>query len=275
MLAGLNLQPGAWDATEGDLDDVLLSDITMHNVSTPFHFSLKPGNTAGTIIANRIAATGVYRAASSVESWGEAPFTNVTFRDVSIDFKGGGRPEDARARVEAPGVDARNLPAWAFYARNVKNLSFENVRLTWEKDDLRPALILEGVEKLRLDGFKFRRAEGAADPLVLAGVAAVELRDVDIRHVEARCAELKLSASDPSGRFLAGKPYSATAVVESQGQEGLGKVELQVAGQKAARWVWLGQSGKKEVIFNGLTAPAAGTHEVRAGECGQSVVVEP
>ena len=55
----------------------------MHNVATPFHFSLKPGNTAGRILVNRVSATGVYREASSVESWADAPFTNVVFRDVT------------------------------------------------------------------------------------------------------------------------------------------------------------------------------------------------
>src|SRR5262249_52524786 len=58
MLAGLCLQPGAWDRTEGDLDDVLISDLTMHNVTTPFHFALKPGNTAGKISVSGVTATG-------------------------------------------------------------------------------------------------------------------------------------------------------------------------------------------------------------------------
>jgi polygalacturonase len=58
MLAGLNLQPGAWDATQGSLDNVLISDITMHNVATPFHFSLKPGNTAGATPPGTSSSTG-------------------------------------------------------------------------------------------------------------------------------------------------------------------------------------------------------------------------
>ncbi len=35
MLSGINLHPGSWGATEGSLDDVLLSDITMKNVASP------------------------------------------------------------------------------------------------------------------------------------------------------------------------------------------------------------------------------------------------
>lgn len=174
MLAGINMQPGAWDATEGALDDVLISDITMHNVCTPFHFSLKPGNTAGRIVVNRVTATGVYRAASSVESWAETPFESVVFRDVTIDYIGGGTREQARIQVKSPGVDARPLPAWGFYARNVSNLQLDNVRLRCEKEDLRPVLICENVQQLRMEDLKFPRVEGVSEPLVLNNVAKVE-----------------------------------------------------------------------------------------------------
>ncbi|MFH1716651.1 MAG: glycosyl hydrolase family 28-related protein [Planctomycetota bacterium] len=178
MLAGLNLQPGAWDATEGSLDDVLISDIVMHNVSTPFHFSLKPGNTAGSIVVNRVSATGVYRAASSVESWAESPFTSVVFRDVTIECKGGGSLEQAETKVKSPGVDARPLPAWGFYAKNVQNLDFDNVRLRCEKEDKRPVLICDGVERLKLTDFKYPRLTDATEALVLRDVGEVQIDGV-------------------------------------------------------------------------------------------------
>ena len=174
MLAGINLQPGAWDATKGDLDEVLISDITMHNVSTPFHFSLKPGNAADSIVVSRVTATGVYRAAASVESWAPEPFKNVVFRDVTIEYKGGGTREQANIKVKSPGVDARSLPAWGFYARNVQNLRFDNVRLRYEKEDLRPVLICNGVDRLTLEDFSFPQAAQAAEPLVLNDVDHVQ-----------------------------------------------------------------------------------------------------
>jgi len=170
MLAGLNLQPGAWDATEGELDDVQISDIVMHNVSTPFHFSLKSGNTTGKITVNRVIATGVYRAASSVESWAQTSFKNVVFRDVTIEYKGGGTLEQAQMKVQSPGVDARPLPAWGFYARNVENLDLDNVRLRCEKEDKRPVLICEDVERLRLTDFKYTQSTDDIKALVLNDV---------------------------------------------------------------------------------------------------------
>jgi len=179
MLAGLNLQPGAWDATQGTLDDVMISDITMHNVATPFHFSLKPGNTAGRIVVNRVSATGVYRAASSVESWAESAFESVTFRDVTIEYKGGGTRKKARMKVKSPGVDARALPAWGFYARNVNHLEFDNVRLRCEKDDLRPVLMCDDIKQLTLDGFRFPHPSSDVAPMVLNNVEQLKIHDAD------------------------------------------------------------------------------------------------
>ncbi len=275
MLAGLNLQPGGWDATKGSLDDVLISDVTMHNVSTPFHFSLKTGNTAGNIVVSRVTATGVYRAASSVESWAETPFANVVFRDVSIEFKGGGTLEQARLAVKSPGVDARPLPAWGFYARNVRNLQFDNVRLRCEKEDLRPVLICDAVDRLTLDSFKFQRPAGAPDPLVLNDVADVQLRDTDLPTVVPCVAGLELIAEDSQSRFLAGKPYSLSVTLENGAKEGLAKVEAVVAEQVTTRCVWLRSNEKRNIVFKGLLAPAAGSHEVRSGDVKQVLRVEP
>ncbi len=181
MLAGLNLQPGAWDATEGDLNDVQISDIVMHNVSTPFHFSLKSGNTAGGIIINRVTATGVYRAASSVESWAQTPFKNIVFRDVTIEYKGGGTLEQAQMKVKSPGVDARPLPAWGFYARNVENLDLDNVRLRCEKEDNRPVLICENVKSLRLTDFDYPQPPEQIEALILKDVEEVMIDGVEKR----------------------------------------------------------------------------------------------
>jgi polygalacturonase len=186
MLAGINLQPGAWDKTTGDLNDVLISDITMQNVTTPFHFMMKPGNTAGRITVTRVTATGVYRAACSVESWAETPFRNVTFRDVDLEFEGGGTVDKASGPVKAPGVDARPLPAWGFYARNVENLTFEDIRLTCREPDQRPVMICEDVNDLTLDTFRFPRFDGAPNPVVLKSVEHIRLEDTSIPGVEPR-----------------------------------------------------------------------------------------
>jgi hypothetical protein len=137
------------------LDDVQISQVTMHNVTTPLHLSLKPGNTAGRITLDRLTATGAYRAAASIESWAQEPIDTVVLRDVSMEFTGGGTPEQARMEIRSPGVDARPLPAWGVYARNVRNLILENVRLTLQKEDARPAIRAEQVQAMTIDSLKY------------------------------------------------------------------------------------------------------------------------
>lgn len=154
MLAGLCLQPGAWGRTDGAVDDVHISDITMHNVTTPLHLSAKPGSTVGTVTLDRLSATGVYRAAASIESWAERPIERVSLRDLSLEFVGGGTAEEAAMAVRSPGVDARPLPAWGIYARHVDRLQLANVRLSVEKRDQRPAIIGDDINVLEIDSLK-------------------------------------------------------------------------------------------------------------------------
>jgi hypothetical protein len=274
MLSGINLQPGGWDATKGSLDDVLISDITMKKVASPVTMTLKPGNTAGRITVSRLTATGVYRAACSVESWAETPFTTIVFRDVSIEYDGGGSLEQGSRPVRSPGVDARSLPAWGFYARNVSNLLFEGVRMRCTEEDLRPVLICDGVERLTLDSFTFSRAAGSPDVLRLSDVANVQLRDTTIPTALPRIVGLTLIPGDSSQAFTAAKPYSAAVAVENGGAEGLAAVELLVAQQRTTRWVWLRPNAKEEVVFKGLTAPEAGTYEARSAGVTKSLIVE-
>jgi hypothetical protein len=176
MLSGIILQPGAWDKTEGLLDDVLLSQNTMHDVASPVTIWTKPGNPVGRITVSGLSATGVYRSALSVESWADAPITNVVVRNADIEFEGGGKSEQARQSVKGPGVDARPLPAWGIYARNVEQLSLEDVRLSSSKDDFRPVVFAEAVQHLKLDGFKYPEINGVTETIVTTNVAKLERR---------------------------------------------------------------------------------------------------
>ncbi|MCX8155850.1 MAG: glycosyl hydrolase family 28 protein [Verrucomicrobiae bacterium] len=178
-LAGVNLQPGAWDATRGLTDDVLISDVTMHHVAAPVHISLKPGNTAGTIRVQRVNASGVYRAAMSAESWADAPITNIIFRDITVEYTGGGRAVSPLAAVKSPGVDVRPLPAWGLYVRDVQNLELDQVRLRFEKPDTRPALLLEKVGEAWLEQVSVRQAADASAPLLTTNVGKVHLRQTN------------------------------------------------------------------------------------------------
>ena len=63
---------------------------------------------------------------------------DVTFRDCSFLFKGGGRAADAAARITeerakgypTPSIFGTMLPAWGFYLRHADGIRFENVSLS-------------------------------------------------------------------------------------------------------------------------------------------------
>lgn len=163
MLSGIILQPGAWEPFEGLLDDVLISDATMRNVASPVTLWTKPRHPVGRVTVDGLKATGVYRSALSAESWAETPITNVVFRNASVEFDGGGKAEQARQLVRGPGVDARGLPAWGFYSRNVQNVTIEDVRLICATDDFRPVIVADNVGQLNLDNFKFTHVPGVTE----------------------------------------------------------------------------------------------------------------
>ena len=128
-----------------------------------------------------MTATGVYRAACSVESWGDAPFRDVTFRDVSVEFEGGQRPASISGPVKAPGVDARPLPAWGLYARNVERLTLEDVRLDHDVFE-----VTQAVERLDVLAHNFGRIGVAHAGLELETDGGLfdlpRAHDVDLRH---------------------------------------------------------------------------------------------
>ncbi|MBC8126673.1 MAG: right-handed parallel beta-helix repeat-containing protein, partial [Gloeobacteraceae cyanobacterium ES-bin-144] len=89
MLGAILLQPGGWDSTSGPLDAVLIENNVMSDVASAVTLCAKPGNTIGSITIDGLTATGVYRAALSVESWAESPIEKVVLRRVRIEYVGG------------------------------------------------------------------------------------------------------------------------------------------------------------------------------------------
>ncbi len=177
MLAAINLQPGAWEKTEGRFDNVLISDITVQNTQTPLHVCLRPGNSGGRLEVNRLTATGTYGCAVSVESWDEKPLENVVLRGLNLEFAGGEERPANPASVSQPSLDARKLPVWGFYGRNIRNLRLTDVRFSTEKPDPRSVGFLEAVDRLTLDAVRYPVGEGGTEPFVLEKVKDIQIYD--------------------------------------------------------------------------------------------------
>jgi hypothetical protein len=87
---------------------------------------------------------------------GGAVMENISFDNVHLTFGGGGTAEEA-ARRDLPEIAGEYfmlgpMPAYGFYARNVRGLTLQNMRLQVSTPDLRPALILDHVEDAAVNG---------------------------------------------------------------------------------------------------------------------------
>lgn len=90
---------------------------------------------------------------------------NISFTDVQVSYAGGGTLAQANKR-EVPKVAAEYFgvwdiapggpPAYGLYARNVKGLTLQNVRLEFEKEDSRPALVLDNVQDAAINGLNLK-----------------------------------------------------------------------------------------------------------------------
>jgi len=167
----------------GTLDRVILSGITMHNVNQAIFVNvghelypigieeadlpLKHPETmgrVGNIILRDILADGVGRCARQEVGGGEhvaenryacilsgmpeSRLENITLDNIRMRFVGRGTAEDAASDLsEVPnGFNAGSMgmtPAYGFYCRNINNLRLRDIDVSYENDDLRPALMLE------------------------------------------------------------------------------------------------------------------------------------
>ena len=155
MLSAILLQPGGWVVAPGFVDKIHIHDIAISNMNNPFMFVLNEGNNAGKILVERVKADKINAYASSVESWKGGMFDEVIFRDVSIGYVGHPDASLSDASLRQPGADARNLPCWGWFVRNVKNIVFENVDFRYTETEPRPALYFDNVATIRFNGMKY------------------------------------------------------------------------------------------------------------------------
>lgn len=110
----------------------------------------------------------------------EDPIENITLNNIGISFPGGGTKEDAARRDISLKEGAYPefytlgvLPSYGVYARHVRGLRLDNVRLELEKPDMRPAIHCEDVKGLDILDL---RAEGSLE-------SALHLKDSEDARV--------------------------------------------------------------------------------------------
>jgi len=99
--------------------------------------------------------------------------SNVTLRNIQIVVPGNSNPTYAYRGIKPADLDSipempaaypeysqfKELPAWGFYVRHVKNLTIENVTLTAQGKEYRPAIVLDDVQGATFSQMKYIEPE--------------------------------------------------------------------------------------------------------------------
>jgi hypothetical protein len=130
----------------------------------PFPSSYRPGENRTCIVLNGV---------------GDEYLEGITLSDVHVTFEGGGTAEEAAVRdVPAKAgeyFELGVLPAYGVYARNVRGLTMENVRVEVGKPDLRPAVVLDHVRDAAVMGMSAMGNEAAESVVRCMGAKDVLL----------------------------------------------------------------------------------------------------
>ncbi|MCD6598335.1 MAG: glycoside hydrolase family 28 protein [Bacteroidales bacterium] len=96
----------------------------------------------------------------SVSGIQNMPVENIVLRNINLEFEGSGKVADSyrqipeREKNYPKGSIFGILPAYGFFIRHAKNITLENVRLSFAQEDQRPALLCDDVEQLEIKGLK-------------------------------------------------------------------------------------------------------------------------
>lgn len=209
-LSGISLE-----AVDGaNIDGVVFSNISMVGIQAPIFVRLgnrgrgmnppTPGSLQNVSFNNLIA-----RDASMTSSVTGIPgdmAKRVSFSNIMITMEGGNReakgldvPENIAKYPE--GTMFGVLPAFGLYARHAQGLSLSNVHLRWDKEDLRPAIIIDDVKDLTIDGFRTDTVAGASPVVWLNNVAGAFVRG---SRAAAAGTFLRVSGPESKGIVVAG-----------------------------------------------------------------------
>jgi len=181
----------------GRLENVTVSDVTIEGVSVPIFLRLgnrarsysggpKPGvGTFRNVRLSDITARGTSVIGCSITGLPGHPIEDVILEDIDLSFDGGGTIDDTTREIPER-EDAYpestmfgTLPAFGFYCRHARGLTFEDVRLRTDEPDLRHAMVFDDVEDLVIDGLDATFSPGAASMLDMVQVRGTDLRDVE------------------------------------------------------------------------------------------------
>ncbi len=200
MCRGLALE----EVDGGVMENITINNLAMMDVAQyPIYITLgrrnrgpegTPVGRARNILISNVIATGI-EPMSGIQITGLPGHAveGVRLENIRLVFQGGGTKADAQ-RVP-PELDKGYpepskigvMPAYGLFARHVQDLELANLRLSFEKEEQRPALVCVDVKGLEIDNLKAQLADG------VAAARFDEVKDLVVRN-------------SPALEGLAGKP---------------------------------------------------------------------
>jgi polygalacturonase len=178
----------------GHMENISINNITMMDVNSyPIYITTgkrnrgpdvtAPGRIKNIFISN-VIATGVDRT-SGIQITGlpEQPVEGVRLDNIRLVFNGGGTRQQAARNPPELGTgypepgELGTMPAYGLFVRHVRDLELADIRESFEKEDLRPAIECVDVDGLDIDNFKAQLVSG-----VPAAVLAGNVRGITIRN---------------------------------------------------------------------------------------------
>lgn len=162
----------------GTIEDVSVTNITMRDVTTaPIFIRLgarqraPEGTSIGAIrrvnISNVVVSDADPQYASIIAGLNGHDIEDVRLSNITIRYKGGGTKADAAREVPENEKSYPEpsmfgvIPAYGFYVRHARGIVFDNVDVSFDKTDERPAFILDDVKDAAFYRTKARLAPDA------------------------------------------------------------------------------------------------------------------
>ena len=160
------------------LEDIAISNITMRDVVNAPLFIRLGARMRGpedfpysqlrrVVISNIIAYDVTGEQGAIISGIPGHDIEDLTLSNIRFYFKGGGTKEQAAIEVP-PLIDSYPdpnrfgiTPAYGFFIRNVKDLKMSDVEVSFIKDDLRPAFILDHVDGADFQHIRARKTAGS------------------------------------------------------------------------------------------------------------------
>jgi polygalacturonase len=159
----------------GIMENITIENITMMDVGRyPIYITTGkrnrgPNVTEPSLMRNirisNVVASGI-EPHSGIQITGlpEKPIEGLRLENIRLIFEGGGTADDAAIVPQELGTGypepRGRMPAYGVFARHVKDLELANVHVSFEKQDVRPAMVCVDVNGLEIDNFKAQLAEG-------------------------------------------------------------------------------------------------------------------